>query len=152
MGYVQESLMPGETVVYSTKLNGLRLFLPSSIWFGLGLLMIATSPSHNTGYLVAGLAGLFLLKGFIERSQSEFAVTNKRVIIKAGLIKRRSLDILVSKVESVGLQQSIMDRMFGCGTIVVNGSGNTNQAFSKLEKPSEFRKQVQIQISNRDAA
>lgn len=152
MGYVQESLMPGETVVYSTKLNRLRLFLPSSFWFGLGLLQIGISPSSKTGYLIAGLASLFLLKGLIERIQSEFAVTNKRVIIKAGLIRRRSLDILISKVESVGFQQSIMDRIYGSGTVVVNGSGNANQEFPNVEKPAEFRKQVQIQIANRDAA
>ncbi len=52
----------------------------------------------------------------------------------------------------VGLKQSLMDRVYGRGTIVVNGSGNTVQAFQNVQGPIEFRKHVQIQVANKEAA
>jgi len=63
------------------------------------------------------------LHAVIERRTSEFAVTNKRVLIKTGLVRRHSLETLLSKIESIGVAQSILGRILGFGTIVISGNG-----------------------------
>jgi uncharacterized membrane protein YdbT with pleckstrin-like domain len=78
------------------------------------------------------------------------AVTNKRVIIKTGLLRRRTFELLLSKVESIGVEEGLMGRMFGYGSVVVRGTGGTPEPFANVGHPLEFRRQVQQQIEASD--
>lgn len=117
MGYVEDSLISGEQVTYRAELH----------W------IVFVS--------LKALLTLFILP-LIERATSEFAVTNRRVIIKVGLISRRTVELKLEKIESIGVDQSIPGRIFGYGTIVVNGTGGTHEPFRGIARPLEFRKAV----------
>ena len=67
----------------------------------------------------------------------------QRVIIKVGLLHRRTLEMLLIKVEAISVDQSIAGRIFGYGTIVVVGTGGTREAFENIASPLEFRRAVQ---------
>jgi uncharacterized membrane protein YdbT with pleckstrin-like domain len=73
-------------------------------------------------------------------------VTNKRVFVKVGLAARRTIELLLSRVESIGVEESVMGRMLGYGTVIVHGTGGTPEVFSLVSHPLEFRTQVQQQI------
>lgn len=79
----------------------------------------------------------------IDKYTDEFAITNKRVIIKTGLISRRTLEMNLSKIESVNVDQGILGRILGYGTIRIIGTGGTKEAFPKIQKPLEFRRKFQ---------
>ncbi|HQE11424.1 MAG TPA: PH domain-containing protein [Flavipsychrobacter sp.] len=79
----------------------------------------------------------------IDRFTDEFAITNKRVVIKTGLISRRTFEMNLSKIESVNVMQSILGRILGYGTIQIIGTGGTKEAFMNIKKPLEFRKRFQ---------
>ena len=79
----------------------------------------------------------------LDRYADEFAVTNKRVIVKTGLISRRTLEMNLSKIESVNVDQSIMGRILGYGTITIIGTGGTRESFPKIANPLLFRKKFQ---------
>lgn len=79
----------------------------------------------------------------IDKYTDEFAITNKRVIIKTGLISRRTFEMNHSKIESVNVDQGIIGRMLGYGTIRIVGSGGTKETFPKILNPLEFRKKFQ---------
>ena len=83
----------------------------------------------------------------IDRYSDEFAITNKRVIIKTGLISRKTFEMNLSKIESVNVDQSIMGRILGYGTIRIVGSGGTKEEFPNIQKPLEFRKKFQEMTS-----
>ena len=85
------------------------------------------------------------LSSYINFTSSEFGVTNRRVLIKVGFIRRRSLELLLSKVEGIGVDQGIPGRIFGYGTIIVTGTGGTKEPFRNITAPMEFRKTVQEQ-------
>ena len=106
---------------------------------------------HSTALIFGTLfflVGILLgVPRFIRYKTSEFAVTNKRVLIKVGFIKRHSLELLLQKVEGIGVDQDFFGRIFGYGTIMVTGTGGTKEHFKKIENPLEFRKQVQQSIS-----
>jgi uncharacterized membrane protein YdbT with pleckstrin-like domain len=74
------------------------------------------------------------------------AVTNKRVLIKVGLLSRRSTQIMLSKIESVHVDQSVVGRLLSFGTIVIRGVGGTPEPFVKIADPLEFWNEVQEQI------
>jgi uncharacterized membrane protein YdbT with pleckstrin-like domain len=49
----------------------------------------------------------------------------------------------LSKIESVNVNQGILGRMLGYGTIVVVGTGGTNEPFAYITDPLTFRKKFQ---------
>jgi len=140
MSYVDKSLLPGEQVTYRTRLHKIMFFWPVVLALLAAPLAIGSLPA-GAAFLFAAIAlwgGIYL-----RYVSSEFAVTNKRVIIKVGLIQRRTLEMLLSKVEAISVEQGIVGRIFGYGTIVVTGTGGTNEPFSQIADPLEFRRAVQ---------
>jgi uncharacterized membrane protein YdbT with pleckstrin-like domain len=111
---------------------------------------------YNTLQPVAGLcctgigllwllaASLNLLARIIIFFSTEFAVTNKRVIGKSGLLRRRSLEVMLSKIESVSVDEPFWGRVLNYGTITVKGSGGTIQPFPFISDAMALR----LQISN----
>jgi uncharacterized membrane protein YdbT with pleckstrin-like domain len=81
-----------------------------------------------------------------KRNATEMAVTNRRVLIKTGLGNRRTLDLMLSRVESIAVHETMWGRTLGYGDVVVHGTGGTPESFVLISHPQEFRQQVQQQI------
>ncbi|MCX5814164.1 MAG: PH domain-containing protein [Proteobacteria bacterium] len=79
----------------------------------------------------------------IRRATSEFVITNKRVIVKVGLIRRKTLEMNLQKIESVNVEQGIMARILGYGTVTIVGTGGTRESFTDIRKPLMFRRKFQ---------
>ncbi|HYA21532.1 MAG TPA: PH domain-containing protein [Burkholderiales bacterium] len=157
MGYINQNLLPGEEVKYRAKLHWIIYFGPVVLGL-LGLIFLLSSAGNRSspdpraagmlmviGVVLLILAALLFLSRWIRVKTSEFGVTNKRVIIKVGLIQRHTLELLLAQVETIGVDQGIMGRILGYGKIVVVGTGGTNEPFSRIARPLEFRRQVEIQ-------
>ncbi len=86
--------------------------------------------------------------GSIRRAATEVAVSNRRVLIKRAFFSRRSIEVLLPKVESIGVDESLFGRMLGYGTVIVRGTGGAFETFDKIARPSELRRQVQQQTGN----
>jgi len=161
MSYVEKNLIAGETVIYTTRLHWIVLIWPivMGLLFGLpGLALLARSftgagdkSGTSTPMLLGGLillvvGGACIGTGLLKRNATEMAVTDKRVIVKVGVASRTTFELLLSKVESIGVEESMMGRILGYGTVVVRGTGGTPEPFDRVAHPIEFRKQVQQQI------
>jgi uncharacterized membrane protein YdbT with pleckstrin-like domain len=154
MEYIDDNLMSGEQVVYRTKLHWIILLVPiifAIIFAVIALIMIfAGGDAAAVGYFFLFLflaAIIWVISSFISFKTSEFGITNKRVLVKVGWIQRHSLEILLTKVEGIGVNLGILGRVLGYGTIVVTGTGGTKEPFHKIDAPLEFRKRVQEQIA-----
>jgi uncharacterized membrane protein YdbT with pleckstrin-like domain len=152
MSYVDDHLLPGERVKYRGHLH--KLIYAWQAVFAAGATALAIW-AFSAGIVWAGLLGIALgflplLVAHIKYTSSEFAVTDKRVIIKVGWIRRRTLETMLDQVEAIGVDQSIVGRMLGFGTITVAGTGGTKEAFANIARPLEFRRQVQAQVSAAD--
>jgi uncharacterized membrane protein YdbT with pleckstrin-like domain len=142
MSYVEQQLTQGERIVYRAKLTPLVYVWPC-IFLGTGVLFMVLETLRVVGAILLPLALLALLAAAIRRKTSEFAVTDQRVIIKTGLIGRRTVETQLSKVEGVGVDQSIAGRLFHYGNITVKGTGGTSKPFAMIADPMRFRKAVQ---------
>jgi uncharacterized membrane protein YdbT with pleckstrin-like domain len=146
MGYVDSNLLPNEHVTYRARLHRIIYLLPVCVLI-VALVVALASGSWIAGGIL-GLIGLLLLvPPWIRSISSEFAVTNKRVLVKVGLIRRHSLELLLQKVEGIGVDQGILGRILGYGTITVTGTGGTREAFRMIADPLEFRRQVQASLA-----
>ncbi|MDQ6886447.1 MAG: PH domain-containing protein [Gemmatimonadota bacterium] len=145
MSYLDSELVPGETVVYRARPHW-RLYLPALLPLT-GLIVSLVSDSRPIAIFFLILTALVAAIAHIAYRSSEFGVTTKRVIIKTGWLKRRTLEMLLSKIENVGVDQGLAARLFGYGSITVTGTGGTHENFRNIARPLEFRKQVQGQIA-----
>lgn len=154
MGYVDDHLLANERVVYRARLHW--VIYATAIWVALlavaaAILLYLFAPQYPDIWWMAGLAllGLALLSSlgpWVRRRSSEFAVTDKRVLIKLGVVQRDSLETLLSKIEAIGVDQDLLGRMLNFGTITVIGTGGTRESFDRIAAPLEFRRQVQAQV------
>ena len=141
MGYIDDGLLTGENVVYRTKLHPI-IFAPAAIVVVLGI-VIALAWSQILG-LLAGIIGVAMgTLALIRYNSSEFAVTNRRVIIKVGALGSRLLEVELNRIEGIDVEQSAFGRLFDYGTLGVRGIGGTEESFPAIAAPLEFRKQVQ---------
>jgi uncharacterized membrane protein YdbT with pleckstrin-like domain len=161
MSYVEKHLIEGETIIYETRLHCIVLIAPvvlGSLFAltGVGMLVLSgrTSADQSVAHqslLAIGaafflVAIVFIARGVLVRNATEMTVTNKRVFVKVGLAARRTIELLLSRVESIGVEESVMGRMLGYGTVIVHGTGGTPEVFNMIAHPLEFRTQVQQQI------
>ena len=142
MSYIDDNLMTGETVIYRAKLHWI-IFLWPAIWLLLAF-STAEAPELAGGFLVLSiLTGVI---SYMNYTTSEFGLTNKRVLVKLGVIKRTSLEVLLTKVEGVTVNQGLLGRTLDYGTIIINGTGSSHPGLDKISAPLELRKKVQEQI------
>jgi uncharacterized membrane protein YdbT with pleckstrin-like domain len=155
MSYVEKNLLPGEQVVYRTGLHWVVLFAPIlflglaaafALWTVIRPTDDASGPLRIFGVAVLGVGLIVLLVKLVYYRSAEFAVTSKRVMLKVGWMRRHSLELILSKVEAISVDQDVRGRVFGYGTITVTGTGGTKETFATLAHPFEFRTQVQGQI------
>jgi uncharacterized membrane protein YdbT with pleckstrin-like domain len=145
MGYIEQNLVAGETVAYRTRLHWI-MFLWPAVFLILAIIGFVGRQNYSALALFIGL--IWGLNSYINFTSSEFGVTNRRVLIKVGFIRRHSLELLLPKVEGIAVDQGILGRILGYGTIIVTGTGGTKEPFRNIAAPMEFRKMVQQQTSS----
>jgi uncharacterized membrane protein YdbT with pleckstrin-like domain len=145
-------------VLYKTRLHWIVLVGPLLLSIFLAALGIAAlvggykvADQSRTGLVAGGAlllmaAVIVLAIGLVRRNATEVAVSNKRVLIKHGFVARKSIEVLLAKIESIGVDESVAGRMLGYGSVIVRGTGGTFETFNTIAHPNEFRRQVQQQI------
>lgn len=124
--YIEDALIKDEKIIYVGKV---------SLW--------SLAPLITLGLLTIGLFGLgifFWVIAFIRYKTTELAFTNKRVIAKFGFISRHTVELNISKVESIQVMQGILGRVFNFGTLVISGAGNPSAPIPGISEPMVFRR------------
>ena len=150
MSYVQKVLLPGEQVVYETGLHWLvygRAILAFlvAVALAIGSLYVSSdlAPPLQVLAAVVALAGVLLfLAGALRRAGTELAVTDQRVVFKRGLVARHTIEMNRAKVESVDVDQSLMGRIFGYGTVLLRGTGGSLEPMTMIGDPLALRSHI----------
>jgi len=169
VSYIEKTLVPGETVVYQTRLHWVVMLWHIVISVillevpALALLFYAFRHEQQLepralhlmqggGIALLLISGIVIAMGAIRRNATEMAVTNRRVVVKTGLATRKTIEMLLSKIESIEVNESGIGRVLGYGSITLIGTGGTSEPFHLMAKPLAFRNQVQQQIESRSGA
>jgi uncharacterized membrane protein YdbT with pleckstrin-like domain len=146
MSYIDRHLLPGESVTFRTRLHWILYLGPALLSLGVfvPLAVVAIWTDHRAIAVVPLLViAIAIGAAWVRQRSSEFAVTNKRVILKSGVLQTRSVELLLPKIEGIGVNQGVGGKLLGYGEIVVTGSGGTKEQFSRIRAPLDFRRAVQ---------
>ncbi|MGB6976595.1 MAG: PH domain-containing protein, partial [Gammaproteobacteria bacterium] len=135
MSYIDNNLMSDEKVLYRAKPHWI-IFWPTLFFLLLSLALYAfglKQPLLNAPFtihlsslmarLALILAIILAMPEFITYATSEYGLTNKRVLMKTGLFRRISLDIRLTRVESIAVQQTLLGQLLDYGSILISGVG-----------------------------
>ena len=145
--YSRTTLQKDETTLYYTTLHWVIFIRAGIFWlllqfFSLRALLMVGGGFATLLWCVVWAALLFL-PAYISYKTSEFTVTDRRLIVKIGFISRKTHEIFISKLESVSVDQGILERMFGAGTITTIGTGGSKQKFVGVSTPLQLRSAIQ---------
>lgn len=163
MSYLRSNLVPGERIVYHTRLHwivmlgnlvvGLLLFaVPGCLLLYYLYTQRSGLDMHSQRLIEGSAAALFVLAlitiiaGLVKRNATEIAVTTRRVVVKTGLAARKTIEMMLNKVESIEVRETTLGRVLGYGAIVVVGTGGSTEPFEKIAHPLRFRAALQQQI------
>ncbi len=135
MSFIDSNLLKDETVLYRARLHWFFLARDVLVCSLLMLLLI--------GFV---LLPIFFVYDLLLIKTSEFAVTNKRVICKTGIISRYSFDTLIARVEGFSVTQGVIGRMFGFGSIAIRATGGWRYFYKNIADPLDFKRAVQNQM------
>jgi uncharacterized membrane protein YdbT with pleckstrin-like domain len=149
MSYVQRVLQPGEAVRHTATTHWIVY------WPGAAFMLAAFAILFFGRYwsahafiwywaasLVALVGSFLLVREWFGWWTTEIAVTNLRVIYKTGLVKRRTKEMNMDKVESVEVDQSILGRILDYGTVTITGTGAGLEALPGIAQPIELRNSI----------
>ena len=159
MNYLHKTLLPGETIEFDTHPHWIIFLSSIIVWIGAstlygyahfllppGLKIFSLSIRLFFFVMLYGYVAFIFSKALIHYFNSEYGITNKRVLIKTGFIQRDSLEIFLQKIEAVHVVQSIMGRIFNYGTIIIIGTGGSKDPFYNVPDPLKFRNMIQQSI------
>ncbi len=148
MSYLDQVLQPGEKVAYRTTVSW-TLFVPGIVLLIVAIVVYAIANRSIPAFwativfLVIAVPALYLLlRAWFTRWTTEIAVTNTRIILKRGFIRRHTIEMHMDKVESVDVDQSLLGRLFNYGDITVRGTGEGLEPLRMIDHPLRFRGHV----------
>jgi uncharacterized membrane protein YdbT with pleckstrin-like domain len=162
MGYPTRLLSEGERIDLELRPHWKALVLPvitllitcAAAGF---LLTLAPSPSKTSGevtWIAIGVVALgviiyFTVRPWMHWLFSNYVVTNRRLIIRLGFIHRVGRDLPLEKINDVSFRHdSLLDRMLGCGTLVVESAGEHGQVLlDDIPRVEETQREISTLIS-----
>lgn len=148
MRYVARVLQPEETVVLHTHLHPI-IYLYALWYVVIAILLFIGSYKVNSieiqtilqvaALIFVAFAAAAWIRAAIRQWTTELAITDRRVIYKAGLLSRHTLEMNRSKIESVDVDQSLLGRVLSFGTIIVRGTGGSLEPIRLVRDPLGFR-------------
>lgn len=142
--YVSNSLIKGEVVVYEGHYHWSYWLVPL---FWMLLLCVGGGVLVAVGFLLGAVpmaVGVSIFGWYyLKYTSDEMVVTNRRLILKTGIISRDTFELQLQKVESVGVDQTIWGRIFGFGVITGTGTGGSKGSVNRVAHPLDFRKAFQ---------
>jgi len=145
MGYVERNLTNGEEIIYRANISWGVFFRP--IILIIFMIWLSSKIHKYLVCIIVVISLILLFRILLEILTREFALTSRRIMAKKGIIMTHTMEILLSKVESITVTQPLDGRIFNFGTVTIVGSGGSREIFHSIASPYELQKQVNQQLS-----
>ena len=147
MGYVESVLAPGERVVHRAAVS--HWMFAASYFLGALCIVGAAAAVYfdrERGPVIAAVATivglLFIVAALVRRGTTELVLTDRRIIAKRGFISRVTVEMNLTKVESLHVNQGLLGRVLDYGDVTVVGTGSSLEPLRGICGPLELRRRL----------
>ena len=156
MGFIEQNLTNNEQIVHKGHLHWFAyaggLALIATLW-AVAMVIIAFNVPEIWAFGVVTL--LALLIGYcyvcLVSKNTEYYITNKRLIVKKGIVQRNTSEIRLVKCEGVMVEQSMLGRLFNFGTIKIT-TGEVVNTYQFIANPIRFRTMLNETLDQLDTS
>ncbi len=148
MSYIDKNLLPNEKIIFRTKKHLIIFFYPVV----LALVCLFTSDIMRSNPILATVQWapwvvtlIFFFSVWLNYATSDFAITDKRVMMREGFFHRHANEIRISTISQVNVDQSLLGQLLGYGTVSLHTFGAFD-AYTLIAKPDLFQKYVNGQL------
>jgi membrane protein YdbS with pleckstrin-like domain len=147
--YTTATLQADERPLHKTTIHWMVLIVPilasvfSLIIIG-PIAMIASWKNQSWVWLLLVIPVAIVASAMLAVKTSELVITDRRVLIKVGFIRRQTFEMFISKIESVAVSQGMLGRFFNYGTVEIRGTGGSSESFATIAAPLQFRDAIQL--------
>ena len=127
MGYIEKTLGKNEEILYRVNYHWL--------YTALAILSLIVLGIFGVGIFI----WLFMM---IQKWTTERCITNFRLVQKTGWIARNTEEMRIDRMEEINLKQTVIDRIFGSGTVVITGVGKGEIKLKLIDEPLVFQKKL----------
>ena len=144
MSYIENTLSKDEEILSSHKFHWC-VFLTPALFVAVGFMLWWDKDYPFRSYVIwFNLYFLvFIIKRVIDYYCTEKVFTNKRISLKAGLIRRKTNELRNDAVENIQVKQSIMGRILDYGNLKFTGSGGSSVKFRFVAKPTAVKRKIE---------
>lgn len=147
MSFLRRHLLPNEQLLAESQLHWITFLAPA--FYSCCLLIFLVTRPKVFPPMIDLLAFAFVVVAWvgamIRYLTTEFAVSQNRLLMKKGFIHTRTFDLLVTRIESVQLEQSLLGKILGYGDVIVNGTGGDHAVFETVSAAVDFYQKVLAQ-------
>ena len=144
MSYIKTNLNTGEKLKYHSRISIKPIIINSSFMIIASFIVGYVITDWFLGLFLAIIVIVLLIPfALLAYFGSEFGVTGKRVISKKGIISRNASEMNLSSIESVNVDQGIIERIINVGSLKISGRGTTTVDFNSIDDPVKVRKLIQ---------
>ena len=129
--YVDQVLLPGETIAWRARYH----------WITYGWPIFWTLVTLGFGIVITLPWAIVV---WINQKSTDLVATDRRLIHKTGLISRKVTESRLGKIETINVDQGILGRMLGYGTVSVTGTGVSAVSFPNIADPLGFKRAIEI--------
>jgi membrane protein YdbS with pleckstrin-like domain len=161
VAYPDDLLSENEHVVVHNHPHFKMLIVPSfllivtlgaGIWLAL-LAKDAPAPWDQVWLIAIAAVALVLVvwlffAPFVRWRTTHFIVTTDRLIAREGVIKRTGIDIPMSRINSVQFEHGLLDRVFGCGTLIIESASDEPLRFEDIPKVERVHTIIYRQVND----
>jgi uncharacterized membrane protein YdbT with pleckstrin-like domain len=149
MSYVDSILEPGEHIRYRTTVSS-TVYFPALLLavFAFGFLIVGANHRDTEEFfwfltIVSAIAAIgAFIPAWFRRLTTEIAVTDRRIILKRGFIRRSTIEMNMQKVESIDVDQTLAGRLFNYGNVTIRGTGSSFATLRLIDSPLKLRTSV----------
>jgi uncharacterized membrane protein YdbT with pleckstrin-like domain len=130
----KDLLNEGETIVVSTRTHPKALILPILalvVLLAIGVVIQRWIDQEIVTLVAWALVAVgvvwFVLRPFLIWLTATYAITTRRLITRHGVITRRGHDIPLSRISDVAYEKDLLDRLLGCGTLIISDASTHGQ-------------------------
>lgn len=142
--YINKNLLPDEKILYRTKKHWIIFLIPvfltaitAFFYFNSNLYVVRIAP------ILGIVTVLYWFNQGLLYAASEFAITDKRVMMREGFFYRHTNETRLSAIANVGTTQSLLAQVLNYGSVFINTFGSETDIFTELDEPIQFQKKLQ---------
>jgi len=142
----EEPLPKGEVVIYQGKPHWSVFFYAIMWFFAATVIYFNFSGLHVFIYFLILLGVIAWLEAVTRLLSSRLTITNISIRIRLGILRVQNIQIPLNRIESVEIDQNIIGKLLNYGTIILKGSGGTQETFVKIDAPMDFKRYAEQQL------